>query len=72
MEDRWPVYVSVKETSPALQFGNKFERQFEGSPNWEANGTWAEEQRNITLEEALDKARAWEAAGGQATNMTAN
>ncbi|KAL9967411.1 hypothetical protein ACROYT_G025630 [Oculina patagonica] len=28
------------------------------------------EQRNITLEEALDKARAWEAAGRQATNMT--
>ena len=30
------------------------------------------EQRNITLEEALDKARAWEAAGRQATNMTVN
>ena len=30
------------------------------------------EQRNITLEEALDKARAWEAAGRQATNMTMN
>ena len=28
------------------------------------------EQRNITLEEALDTARAWEAAGRQATNMT--
>ena len=28
------------------------------------------EQRNITLEEALDKARAWEAAGRQASNMT--
>jgi len=28
------------------------------------------EQRNITLEEALDKARAWEAAGRQATKMT--
>ncbi|KAL9985472.1 hypothetical protein ACROYT_G007886 [Oculina patagonica] len=28
------------------------------------------EQRNITLEEALDKARAWETAGRQATNMT--
>ena len=30
------------------------------------------EQRNITLEEALDKARAWEAAGRQATNVTMN
>ena len=30
------------------------------------------EQRNITLEEALDKARAWEAAGRQATSMTVN
>ena len=30
------------------------------------------EQRNITLEEALDKACAWEAAGRQATNMTEN
>ena len=30
------------------------------------------EQRNITLEEALDKARTWEAAGRQATNMTMN
>ena len=30
------------------------------------------EQRNITLEEALDKAHAWEAAGRQATNMTMN
>ena len=30
------------------------------------------EQRNVTLEEALDKARAWEAAGRQATNMTMN
>ena len=30
------------------------------------------EQRNITLEEALDKARAWEAAGRQATNITVN
>ncbi|PFX13171.1 hypothetical protein AWC38_SpisGene22772 [Stylophora pistillata] len=30
------------------------------------------EHRNITLEEALDKARAWEAAGRQATNMTVN
>ncbi|XP_015755918.1 PREDICTED: uncharacterized protein LOC107335405 [Acropora digitifera] len=28
------------------------------------------EQRNITLEETLDKARAWEAAGPQASNMT--
>ena len=28
------------------------------------------EQRNFTLEEALDKARAWEAAGRQASNMT--
>ncbi|KAK2557457.1 Uncharacterized protein P5673_020188 [Acropora cervicornis] len=28
------------------------------------------EQGNITLEEALDKARAWEAAGRQASNMT--
>ena len=28
------------------------------------------EHRNITLEEALDKARAWEAAGRQASNMT--
>ena len=28
------------------------------------------EQRNITLEEALDKACAWEAAGRQASNMT--
>ena len=28
------------------------------------------EQRNITLEEVLDKARAWEAAGRQASNMT--
>ena len=28
------------------------------------------EQRNIKLEEALDKARAWEAAGRQASNMT--
>ena len=28
------------------------------------------EQRNITLEEALDKARAWEAGGRQASNMT--
>ena len=30
------------------------------------------EQRNIILEEALDKARAWEASGRQATNMTVN
>ena len=30
------------------------------------------EQRNITLEEALDKARAWEVAGRQVTNMTVN
>ena len=30
------------------------------------------EQRNITLEEALDKARAWEAAERQATNMIVN
>ena len=30
------------------------------------------EQRNITLEEALDKAHAWEAAGRQASNMTAS
>ena len=30
------------------------------------------EQRNITPEEALDKARAWEAAGRQATNTTMN
>jgi len=28
------------------------------------------EHRNITLEEALNKARAWEAAGRQATNMS--
>ena len=28
------------------------------------------EQRNITLEEALDKVRAWEAAGREATNIT--
>ena len=27
-------------------------------------------QRNIILEEALDKARAWQAAGRQAANMT--
>ena len=27
-------------------------------------------QRNIILEEALDKARAWQAAGRQASNMT--
>ena len=38
---------------------------------WEANGSSAEEQKNITMEEALDKARAWEAAGRQASNMTA-
>ncbi|PFX14782.1 Retrovirus-related Pol polyprotein [Stylophora pistillata] len=30
------------------------------------------EHRNITLEEALDKVRAWEVAGRQATNMTVN
>ena len=30
------------------------------------------EQRNITLEEALDKARAWETAGIQEPNMTMN
>ena len=30
------------------------------------------EQSNITLEEALHKARAWEAAGRQATSMTVN
>ena len=30
------------------------------------------EQKNITLEEALDKARSWEAAGRQATNITVN
>jgi len=30
------------------------------------------EQRNITLEEALEEARAWEAAGRQATIMTVN
>ena len=30
------------------------------------------EQRNIKLEEALDKAHAWEAAGRLATNMTVN
>ena len=28
------------------------------------------EQRNITLEEALDRARAWEVAGRRPTNMT--
>ena len=28
------------------------------------------EHRSITLEEALNKARAWEAAGRQATNMS--
>ena len=28
------------------------------------------EQRNITLEEALDKVRAWDAAGREATNIT--
>lgn len=30
------------------------------------------EHGNITLEEALDKARAWEVAGRQPTNMTVN
>jgi len=30
------------------------------------------EQRNITLEEALDKAYAWEAAGLQATSLSVN